>query len=233
MGGYYGGFSLGGGYSVGGGSITTSGPTVVTVQGTSTLAASPVAPVGYYSGGNYPYYPQYYGGQPSFYYGQSNPSYYGQPTLSNQVLAYTDTNPNIDSVYLSDIPSTGFGDYYSIIIFISLLLSWSTILAYVFLKRKIEAQKLFANAYVDVMEAKNDKNNFATSAILNQIVSDNSDISKVEEYARINKVLLSSDASAKLVKLSRLGKINSSEYIRSIAKDEWITVGENQISKGC
>ena len=68
----------------------------------------------------------YSGGSYTSYYPQSG-GYYNQPTYpnqvlsytgSNQVLAYTDTNPSLDSVYLSDVPSTGFGDYYGIIIFI-------------------------------------------------------------------------------------------------------------------
>ena len=46
----------------------------------------------------------------------------------------------------------------------------------------------------------------------------------------MNKVLLSGDASAKIVKLSRLGQINASEYIRSVATGEWVAIGESQIA---
>ena len=64
---------------------------------------------------------------------------------------------------------------------------------------------------------------------MNQIVSDNSDVCRVEEYARMNKVLLSSDAVIKLIKFSRLGQIKASEFIKSVATGEWIAIGENQI----
>ncbi|MFH1607418.1 MAG: hypothetical protein ABIC91_08780, partial [Nanoarchaeota archaeon] len=155
-------------------------------------------------------------------------NHYVPPTSTyypNQVLAYTDTNSNLDSVYLSDIPSTGFADYYGTLIFISILISWSAILAYIFLKRKIKSETMPAVAYIN----KTKINDSVNSNVANQIVSDNTDISKVEEYARMNKVLLSSDASIKLVKLFRLGKINVSDYIRSVATREWIAIGENQI----
>ena len=179
------------------------------------------------SNSGYSYYPSYnplYGS----YYSQPYSYYYSQPAVSNQVLSYTDTNPSVDSVYLSDVPYTGFSDYYGILIFVSILLSWSTILAYVFLKRKIESQKVLASVGVEKIET-NKSNDSVTSDFINQMASDNSDIDKVETYARSKKVLLSSDASAKLVKLSRLGKIDVSEYIQGIAKGEWIAVGENEI----
>jgi uncharacterized membrane protein len=97
------------------------------------------------------------------------------------------------------------------------------------LKRKIASETSFAKAYINKDEVKNETNDSVISGLMNQISSDNSDISKVGEYARMNKVLLSSDATAKIVKLSRLGQMNASEYIRSIATGEWIAIGENQI----
>jgi len=253
-GGYYGGnyynyglgFVTSGGYS--GGTNTYTGPATYSVPppgdvtsgiyagGTNTY----VAPTGYdvaspgdvtsgiYAGGTNTYVEPYsYYTQP--YYYSSQPSYYSQPTLySNQVLAYTDTNPSLESIYLSDIPNTGFEDYSKTIIFISVLLFWSAILAYMFLKRKIESQKELSVVAVNTNQTKSDDGS-VSSNFLNKITSDNSDIRKVEEYARINKILLSSDASMKLVKLSRLGQINVAEYIKNIAKGEWLAVGASQI----
>ena len=228
MGGYnygYGGYSGYGGYyrGVNSGGYTGSGSTFT--QGTYTIpTTNPVSSGGYDgSGGSYAsYYPTYYGS------GGYNGVNLNSQFVPNQVLAYTDTNPSLDSVYLSDVPATGFSDYYGILIFISLLVSWSAIIAYIFLKRKIESQTISAVAHVNGIEI-NDTDNNVTSSLLKKINSDNSDINKVEEYARTNKVLLSSDASIKIVKLSRLGQINASEYIRSIARGEWIAVGANQI----
>ena len=200
--------------------------------GTNTLTRSPnyvyntsqVNSGGYLGGGGgLAYYsqPTYYGSQPA---------YYNQSTIPNQVLSYINTNPNLASVYLSDVPYTGFEDYYGTLIFISLLISWSAILAYVFLKNKVGSQKVLVKAYAETIEKDIIKDNSVVSNLMNQINSDNSDISKVEEYARTNKILLSSDASTKLIKLSRLGRINVSEYLKGIAVGEWITLGENQIS---
>ena len=165
----------------------------------------------------------------TYYYPQ--PTYYTQSVpVQNQVLSYTDTNPSLDSVYLSDVPYTGLADSLPMIIFILSLTLWSGILAYVFLKRKIASQTVLVGAYVNNETKKENKiNHSVTSGFMNQIVSDNSDINKVEGYARMNKVLLSSDASAKIVKLVRLGKINASEYIRSIATGEWKAIGEGDI----
>jgi hypothetical protein len=217
-----------GGYSVGGSSYVT--PPIYNYSQSGTVTS------GDYSGGNSTYV------EPTTYnyyqsntvtsggYSGLNPVYYTQTTTyPNQVLAYTDTNPSLDSVYLSDVPYTGFEDYFGILAFISTLVSFSAILAYVFLKRKIESETIFAKAYENKTEIKNESSDSVTSSLMNQIVFDNSDISKVNDYARMNKVLLSSDAAAKIVKLKRLGQMNASEYIKSIATGEWIAIGENQI----
>ena len=217
----------GGNRFVSSGGYTGSGSTFT--QGTYTIPPTNSVSSGGYDGSN---------GSFAYYPSQNYPIYYGSggyggvnlnsQFVPNQVLAYTDTNPSLDSVYLSDIPATGFSDYYEILIFISLLVSWSAILAYVFLKKKIESQTIPAVAHANKTEVSN-TDSFVTSNLLNKINSDNSEINMVEEYARTNKVLLSSDASIKIVKLSRLGQINASEYIRSIARGEWIAIGANQI----
>ena len=212
--------------------VPTSGWTVTSgsftagnnYQAPATLYVPPVSTVttGSFNGGSNPYY----------YYTQPTPTYYTQPTtVPNQVLAYTDTNPNpgLDSVYLSDVPYTGLNDYLPIIGFISALLIWSSVLAYMFLKRKMEGEVVFAKANAKIADLKK-VSDVSTSTLMEKIEADNSDISKVEEYARLNKVLLSSDALAKIVRLSRLGRINASDYIRSVSTGEWVAIGENQIA---
>ena len=160
-------------------------------------------------------------------YNTSYPEITSQP-VSNQVLAYSNTNPNLASVYLSSVPATGFDDYLGTIIFISILLIWSAILSYIFLKRKMEAQMVLAGVNSSAIKIDGAKDS-EVSDFENQIASDNADINKVEQYARTKKVLLSSGASIKLVKLGRQGKINASEFIRSMATGEWKAVGENNI----
>ena len=195
-----------------------------------------------YGGASYIDYPVNYSGQiqstnsngyamvyPTYYY---QPTYYTTPTpIQNQVLSYTDTktSPTLDSVYLSDVPYTGLADSLPMIIFILALTLWSGTLAYIFLKRKIDSQNILSTANVNTVDLENEKNDSMTSSFMCQIADDNSDINKIEEYARNNKIILSSDASAKIVKLVRLGKINASEYIRNYAKGEWRAIGEGDI----
>ena len=211
-----------GGYS--GGYSTYEDPTVYYVPTATVTSGSFSGGTNYYTAPTTYYVPSATVQSGSF--NGASPTYVAAPTptVSNQVLAYNDTPLN--AVYLSGIPATGFEDTLPAIIFISSLILWSAILAFLFLKRKIDSQTVFATAFIN----KSEINNKEVSNFANQIASDNSDISKVEEYARSNKVLLSSDAGVKLVKLSRLGKINVSEYIQSIATGEWVAIGENQIS---
>jgi len=190
----------------------TAGPVTPSTQQTYTPYDGTVS-TGGFTGGYQTYYPV---------------TYSSQPVIQNQVLAYTDTNPSLSSVYLSDVPYTGLADSLPIIIFISSVLLWSGVLAYKLVQRKIESQLVLAGAHINVSKVKNTESSHITN-FMKQIKSDSSDISKVEDYARINKILLSSDAAAKIVKLVRLGKINASEYIRSVATGEWIAIGEKDI----
>ena len=164
--------------------------------------------------------------QPTYY-----PQYVQYPqtvsVVPNQVLSYQDTNSSLDSVYLSDVPYTGFSDYYGLIIFISILLSWSAVLAYMFLKRKIAEKTLFASVYTNT--DRQDMDASVNSGFVNQIVSDKADIREVEEYARMKKVLLSTDAASKLVRVQRLGEGNAKSIIDNLSKNEWVAVGEKDL----
>jgi hypothetical protein len=68
-----------------------------------------------------------------------------------------------------------------------------------------------------------------SNEFIGTITSDTKDLSFVEEYARMKKVILSSDASVKLVKLQRLGKGSAVEIIDTLSGNEWTAVGENDI----
>lgn len=143
--------------------------------------------------------------------------------VPNQVLAYTDTNPNVSSVYLSDVPNTGISDYSKTILFILGLILWSVLIAYLVIK-KTQTQ---ISVEVVQTQSKAKQINPATINLLDKNNSDQSDIRKVEQYARMKKVLLSSDALTKIVKLSRLGRINTSEYIRNLSTGDWVAIGED------
>ena len=150
------------------------------------------------------------------------------PPVQNQVLAYTDTNPSLDSVYLSDVPYTGLSDYYGLIAFMSLMISWSAILAYVFLKRKIEEKNMFASVYASTNKSEEVEGSIISNFV-NQVASDKSDIREVEEYARMKKVLLSTDAATKIVKMQRLGKGSAKSTIDQFSKNDWVAVGEKDL----
>lgn len=149
--------------------------------------------------------------------------------VGNQVLAYSATNPTLQSVYLSNVPYTGAGDMAKVIGFLSTLLLWSAGLAYIFLKRKEKME----NQVVAVSVEKSDSNG-NTDYLQNfrmEINSDSQAIESIETYARMNKVLLSSDALIELAKLVRLNKINPKEAIKKMARGEWAAVGENDLQK--
>lgn len=205
---------------VGVGVALNPGWTIPTPPSLPTPPGNIVTPV-YQPIANPVYIPTYQPQTVSVYYPQST-------TYPNQVLSYQDTNPSLDSVYLSDIPYTGLSDYYGLIVFISILLSWSATLAYMFLRRKISEKMLFANVYSNT-DRKNDMNDSINSGFVNQIVSDKSDIREVEEYAKMKKVLLSTDATSKLVRLQRLGEGNAKSIIDNLSTNEWIAVGEKNL----
>jgi hypothetical protein len=204
------------------GPTNLTAPTVYNVTGNSIVESASFS-----SGASYSYPSTYYYPQ-SYTVSSGGPTYYQTP-VQNQVLAYTDTNPNVSSVYLSDVPYTGLSDYYPVLIFVSILVSFSAILSYIFLKRKIAAEQAFVNAYVNTTEVKSNQKDSINSELMNQIASDNSDINMISEYARKNKILLSTDATIKLVKLGRAGQLNVSEYIKNISTGDWQAIGEKQI----
>ncbi|MFA5652206.1 MAG: hypothetical protein WC933_02475 [Candidatus Paceibacterota bacterium] len=147
-----------------------------------------------------------------------NSTYY-YPT-QNQVLAYTDTNVNLDSVYLSDVPATGLEDIIKPILFALVLILWSAFLAFMFLKNKTDAEMLVP-----------EKISKDTEVVKVKMSKDEKDIKQIEDYARNYKVLLSSEASVSLLKLSKLEKINVSEIIQKMAEIDWIAIGEKDLKK--
>ncbi len=149
-------------------------------------------------------------------------------TVGNQVLAYSATNPTLQSIYLSDVPATGAGDVAKVIGFLSMLLLWSAGLSYIFLKRKekMENPIVASVAASDMKDNANSLQNFQM-----EISSDKQAIESIETYARMNKVLLSSDAVMELAKLSRLNKINPKNAIREMSQNQWTAVGEKDLAK--
>jgi hypothetical protein len=141
----------------------------------------------------------------------------------NQVLAYTQTNPYVASVYLSDVPYTGAGDTMRVVLFILSLILWSTILAYVLLKKR-EAQEIPVAVTSE-------------NVIVTEVNADTKAMSQIEDYARMNNIIISQGAVINLLKAKRLNDINVSETIRSIASSktnlggEWITISEGDLEK--
>ncbi len=139
---------------------------------------------------------------------------------NNQVLAANDT-PNLSSVYLSDVPYTGAGDVLKVTLFTLALILWSGFIAYVILKKRQNNQEVFASV-VNTDETQSNPFNMS---------SDNKALENIENYARENKVLLSTSASVRLLKLERLNQINANDLIAKISKDEWVCVGESDLEK--
>ena len=139
----------------------------------------------------------------------------------NQVLAYSATNPSLQSVYLSNVPYTGAGDDAKVIGFLSMILLWSAGLSYIFLKRKEKEQLVAVSGSIGDGQQNLQSSVFENSNILESI----------ENIARKNKVILSSEAIVKIAKLQELKKINPSAVIVKISKGEWTTCGENDLEQ--
>ena len=152
----------------------------------------------------------------------SNQTYpiYSTYQTQNQVLSYNNTNSNLASVYLSDVPYTGFDDVARIILFISALILWSAMLAYMFLKKREVTEILVPEkAFIE------------NKVIKVKISADEKNLKQIEDYARTYKVLLSSEASQSILKLSKLGKINASETIQKMVGEDWTAIGEKDLEK--
>jgi len=205
-------------------SVTSGGQTVTANCGTINIYL-PSYNYNYY----YPSTSQVTSG--SYYYAGSNnsvPTNTGTVYTSNnntgttnQVLGYSATNPNLQSVYLSNVPYTGAGDVARVLGFISILVLWSAVLSYIFLKRREQEQLLTVTESAGVGEQNVQSHVAANSNILESI----------ETIARNNKVILSSEAVVKIAKLQQLENINPSELISKISKGEWMTCGEKDIEK--
>jgi len=143
---------------------------------------------------------------------------------NNQVLALNDT-PNLSSVYLSDVPYTGAGDTIKVILFTLSLILWSIVLTYAILKRKENEQEAFAMV-ANVQDGQN-----SSFYMPSQIASDEQALKDIENYARENKILFSTSASTKLLKLERLNQINANDIISKIAKEDWVCVGEADLER--
>lgn len=139
----------------------------------------------------------------------------------NQVLAYTETNPYVSSVYLSDVPYTGAGDVIKVILFTLFLILWSTLIAYFLLKRR------------GIQEIPVAVSNINT--VVPELDSDTKAMSQVEDYARMNNIIISNGAVISLIKAKRLNNANFSEIIREVkqskvnSENEWVTIGEGDL----
>jgi hypothetical protein len=220
-GGYYGGVVTSGG-AFGGTPAQPviyqpSGPITVSSGGSS--GGTPAQPVTY----NYSGPATVVSGGTNYYYPVQTSTY-----VPNQVLAYTDTrNPNLSSVYLSDVPYTGAGDVLRVIGFILALALWSFAITFYFMKRKanlelVPAVKAVWNKVVRT------KTNESQAVIF---TGADSDLEILETYARAQKVLLSTDAAKKLIKLERLNKADAKKVVRNAAGNDWAALGEKDIEK--
>ncbi len=216
-GGYYGGSYGYGGYS-GGSSVYSGGYT----------GGVPATPTYYVGGGPLTVYSGGYSGGTSasyYYYPPVTTTYI--PPVQNQVLAYNDT-PTLSSVALSDVPYTGAGDVFKVLLFAIALTVWSLFIALAFLKRKARMQ--IVPIENSVLGKTSGANKFSGN-FSNSVDSDEKAIEDLGNYARLKKVLLSSDASVKLVKLQRLENINLSNLINKISGGDWVAVGEKDLQR--
>jgi 3',5'-cyclic AMP phosphodiesterase CpdA len=107
---------------------------------------------------------------------------------------------------LSDVPYTGAGDVVRVISFILALISWSMFVAVILLRKKVKVQ-LAEITLGKSLKTENENYNSTLS-------KDENDIASIENFARENKILLSTDAATKLVKFERLNKVNAKNLLK-------------------
>ncbi|MFA5935182.1 MAG: hypothetical protein WC827_04855, partial [Candidatus Paceibacterota bacterium] len=158
---------------------------------------------------------------------------YADVEADNQVLSYVQTTnpimPLAASVYLSDVPYTGAGDSIKIILFVTTLGLWSIFLAYYLLRRRMNNKQELAIVESTTTNS-NDTFKVQTDFVQN-VELDNKALKDIEDYARMNKVSLSSSATEKILKLGRLGKVNASSLIKGLSTGEWIAVSDEDIKE--
>lgn len=159
-------------------------------------------------------------------------------TNISQVLAYTQTDdlPTLTSVYLSDIPYTGIEDRLQVLAFISGLMGFSALIAYLFIRRKTES--VLAKNEISVSE---ESDPMKDKFVCDRIISDKQAFANVEDIAMNNKIILSSDAVETIVKVSRINCIDERELTQKVistcrkdkGKEEgdWCTVGNEDVKK--
>jgi hypothetical protein len=150
----------------------------------------------------------------------------------NQVLSYVKTNniPLTASVLLSDVPYTGAGDWIKVASFILGLVLWSLFITYFILRRKYENQ-LVPVSVSENSEKELDNGSKVFNDFYKAIEKEKKEIESVEDYARMNKVLLSNEAVIKVVKLSKLGRANATDIIRKMSGNDWVSIGEGEVEK--
>jgi hypothetical protein len=151
----------------------------------------------------------------------------------NQVLSYVQTTkvPLTASVLLSDVPYTGAGDLAKIISFVFGVILWSLFIAYLIWRRKnTKVQKVVVSG-VEISATPKDNGTKKIEAFSKNIELEKQVIESVEDYARTNRVILSSDASIAIVKLAKLGKVNAPELIRKMSQSDWTSIGEKDIER--
>lgn len=138
----------------------------------------------------------------------------------NQVLSYTDT-PTLSSVYLSDLPATGAGNIIKVSIFLGSIILLSIMIALYFSKKSTKEQML---PVLGNIENKNQIDNNTLFSL------QNNSIQNIENIARERKIILSSEAAIKIVKLCELEGRSERNIIESISDGkEWIAIGEKEI----
>ena len=150
----------------------------------------------------------------------------------NQILSYVKTNniPLTASVLLSDVPYTGAGDWIKVASFILALILWSLFITYYILRRKFENQ-LVSVSVSGNFEKELNNGDKVFSDFSKAIEIEKKEIESVEDYARMNKILLSNEAVIKIIKLSKLGRANATDLVRKMSGNDWVCVGEGEVEK--
>jgi len=160
-------------------------------------------------------------------------------TNVSQVLAFAETNKlaTLSSVYLSEVPYTGIEDKFQLLAFLSGLIGFSALLAFLFIRRKTQEIPFEQVAIASIVteDAMTDK------FVCDRVYNDKQAFENVEDIAINGKIIISTGAIEAVVKASRMQCIDEKELTQKVIdscrrektpdKNEWCVIGEGDVRK--
>ncbi len=115
-----------------------------------------------------------------------------------------------------------------ILLFTTLLGSWSGLIAFTILKKKIATIAAVTLKPLFVQQEQKILNNLYSNFSAH-VSDDVYDLQMISSFARTKNILLSDAAAKKLLKMKRLSNVNLEKAITGISSEHFQCIGENEL----